>query len=283
MSVAITGSAGFIGSLLSDAFKAKGYNVVGIDRAIPSSQHTNDQNAKFNIEKEKYVDIVCDLSDASSCHGIFDGCDIVIHLAGDGNPKANFISSLVPNNIVSVYNVCIEAKRANVKRIIFASSNHTQVYGFEQMNAATEGFAGKICHPEKLINMENSSSCPTSLYGVSKIAGEAIGQFYSVREKAFEFIALRIGWVVYNNANVHKGTPLNDYLQSMYLSKEDCIGFFVAAAEAILEEKNSFFVGYAVSNNETRIYDLTETCKILKYTPVDGNGCTSFPTNNKTD
>ena len=45
---------------------------------------------------------VCDISDPQSCKGIFENCDIVIHLAGDGNPKADFISSLVPNNIVSV-------------------------------------------------------------------------------------------------------------------------------------------------------------------------------------
>jgi len=269
--IAITGSAGFIGSLLSDALKAKGYKVIGIDRAFPSSQHTKDTNANFNIEKEKYVDIVCDLSDPKACDGILNGCDVVIHLAGDGNPKAEFITSLVPNNIVSVYNICMEAQKSNVTRMIFGSSNHTQVYGFEQGNATKERFAGTFQLPASgKINMENSKNCPTSLYGACKIAGEEIGHFFSLREDAFEFLSLRIGWVIYDSPNVYEDTALNDYLQSMYLSKNDCIGYFLAAIEtANLNKKNPFYVGYAVSNNKTRLYDIEPTCKFLNFEPSD--------------
>jgi len=269
--IAITGSAGFIGSLLSDALKAKGYKVIGIDRAFPSSQHTKDTNANFNIEKEKYVDIVCDLSDPKACDGILNGCDVVIHLAGDGNPKAEFITSLVPNNIVSVYNICMEAQKSNVTRMIFGSSNHTQVYGFEQGNATKEDFAGTFQLPASgKINMENSKNCPTSLYGACKIAGEEIGHFFSLREDAFEFLSLRIGWVIYDSPNVYKDTALNDYLQSMYLSKNDCIGYFLAAIETTnLNKENPFYVGYAVSNNKTRLYDIGPTCKFLNFEPSD--------------
>ena len=268
--VAITGSAGFIGSLLSDAFREKGYTVVGIDKAVPSSQHTNDNKAEFEIKKEKYVNRVCDMSDPHSCKGIFENCDIVIHLAGDGNPKADFITSLVPNNIVSVYNVCTEAKISGVKRVIFASSNHTQVYGFEQCNATKENFAGKFALPKTgKVNLENYRNCPTSLYGVSKIAGEEIGHFFSTREQAFEFIALRIGWVVYDSPFAHKNTPLNDYLESMYLSKNDCIGYFLAAAETTnINNENPFYVGYAISNNKTALYDIKNTCETLAFAPT---------------
>ena len=94
-----------------------------------------------------------------------------------------------------------------------------------------------------------------------------MGNFFAVREKAFEFIALRIGWVVYNDANAHEGTPLNDYLQSMFLSKKDCIGYFLAAARTTNIDK--FFVGYAVSNNSTRLYDYEDTCTVLGFYPAD--------------
>ena len=56
----------------------------------------------------------------------------------------------------------------------------------------------------------------------------------------------------------------------MYLSKNDCIGYFLAAIEtANLNKKNPFYVGYAVSNNKTRLYDIEPTCKFLNFKPSD--------------
>ena len=119
------------------------------------------------------------------------------------------------------------------------------------------------------VNLENNRNCPTSLYGVSKIAGEEIGHFFSTREQAFEFIALRIGWVVYDSPFAHKNTPLNDYLESMYLSKNDCIGYFLAAAETTnINNENPFYVGYAISNNKTALYDIKNTCETLAFAPT---------------
>ena len=268
--VAITGSAGFIGSLLTEAFKREGYAVVGIDRAVPTSQHTSDEKAGFGVQKGN-VDRVVDIADPKACEGMFAGCNLVIHLAGDGNPSADFLASLVPNNIIAMHNVCKEAQASKVRRVIFASTNHTQIYGFEQMNATKPSFAGKF-HGAEHVGTVNTSTpdCPSSLYGVSKIMGEQMGNFFAVREKAFEFIGLRIGWVVYDDANAHKGTPLNDYLQSMFLSKEDCIGYFLAAARTTRIDK--FFVGYAVSNNSTRLYDYEDTCRVLNFYPADYSG-----------
>jgi len=270
MTVAVTGAAGFIGSLLVKALREKGYKVVGIDRAIPTSQHTNDKKAGFSI-KQNDVDIVADMSDAQACFGIFSGCNCVIHLAGDGNPSADFISSIVPNNIVSMYNVCEEAKRSKVKRVVFASTNHTQIYGFEQMNAAQPDFAGKQDKAQPQVDSSTPTN-PSSLYGVSKILGEEMGKYYSLQMAAFEFIALRIGWVIYDDPFVHKGTPLNDYLECMFLSKRDCAGFFLGAVETKrVSQDVPFFVGYAVSDNTNRIYNYEETCNILEYRPLDGN------------
>ena len=125
-------------------------------------------------------------------------------------------------------------------------------------------FAGTFQLPASgKINMENSKTAQQVYMGIC--VWREIGHFFSLREDAFEFLSLRIGWVIYDSPNVYKDTALNDYLQSMYLSKNDCIGYFLAAIETTnLNKKNPFYVGYAVSNNKTRLYDVNNM-QIFKF------------------
>ncbi len=51
----------------------------------------------------------------------------------------------------------------------------------------------------------------------------------------------------------------------MWLSKRDCVGIFTGAIEAKLPRE--FCVGYAISNNGMRLYDLKETVEIFGYQP----------------
>jgi nucleoside-diphosphate-sugar epimerase len=81
MRIAVTGIAGIIGKVLGDAFKDKGFEVVGIDRAEPVSQAPE---SLHKIDKER-VDVVCDLGrplDELAVKNPFEDCDVVVHLAG---------------------------------------------------------------------------------------------------------------------------------------------------------------------------------------------------------
>ena len=40
---------------------------------------------------------------------MFDGCDYVIHMAANGRPAADFMTEVLPSNIVGMFNVCEEA------------------------------------------------------------------------------------------------------------------------------------------------------------------------------
>ena len=88
-----------------------------------------------------------------------------------------------------------------------------------------ETFGGKLDLKRPLIKLTDEYS-PDSPYGVSKVFGEALGKYYSCHKNAFEFIALRIGWISYKDPSVLKGTLLEDYLRAMWLSTRDCKGFF---------------------------------------------------------
>ena len=96
-----------------------------------------------------------------------------------------------------------------------------------------------------------------------------LGKFYALKEEVFEFVGLRIGWVVYDDPSCLHGDCLNDSLRAMWLSKRDLVGFFM---DAITSPKiNKLFIGYAVSNNSSRIYNIDETCLITDYTPKDSS------------
>lgn len=64
---------------------------------------------------------------------------------------------------------------------------------------------------------------PDSYYAVSKLWGEDMGKLYARVQKDFEFVSLRIGWVLYDDPTELKGTEFEDYLRSMFLSRDDCI------------------------------------------------------------
>ncbi|MGO1924399.1 MAG: NAD-dependent epimerase/dehydratase family protein, partial [Brachybacterium tyrofermentans] len=98
-----------------------------------------------------------------------------------------------------------------------------------------------------------------SLYGVSKIFGEAIGRYYH-DEYDLDVIALRIGWVSDDPLEAQE-----DILRAMWLSREDCEQVVRCAIEAEVR----FGIYYAISNNPNRRWSLTNTTLELGYRPED--------------
>src|SRR6476660_3728935 len=63
-----------------------------------------------------------DAADPSACQAACVGMDVVIHLAADPSPAADFYSSLLDNNIKATYNIFQAAKDQGCRRVIYASS-----------------------------------------------------------------------------------------------------------------------------------------------------------------
>ena len=163
------------------------------------------------------------------------------------------------NNIEATFNVYNEVKNAGVKKIIFASTNHTQ-HG-DTLLTTPETLDLK---KNKILSLENNTN-PDSLYAVSKLFGEDLGKYFSEQHK-IKFIGLRIGWIVKgDDPTIMCGTPSEDYLRSMYLSHRDCIQAF----ERALESSRDFLIAYAISNNSTKVFDLKETSRTLNFYPED--------------
>ena len=106
--VVVIGSTGHVGTYLVPRLVAAGYEVTAVSRG-----HGDDHNK-----------VVADLSDEEAIVGLFDGLDVIIHLAASSSDRSPW-ERVLPHNIIATYNVFEEARRAGVKRIVFASSNHT--------------------------------------------------------------------------------------------------------------------------------------------------------------
>lgn len=238
--VGITGANGTVGRVLMEGL-VDDYELTAFTRRAVDFPSTI-----VNFEKAEEVT------------GAFAGLDAVIHLAADPSPMASW-EAVREHNLEGMYQVMEECRRAAVKRMVFASTNHTQ-HGNSILTTP------ETLDPTKKMRMKlGDLPNPDSLYAVSKLFGEHIGKLYS-ESFGIEFVGLRIGWIVPENTPlVMRGTPAEDYLRAMFLSHRDC----VAAHKRALEVDTAYMLAYVVSNNGRRVFDLEETRAGLGYEPQD--------------
>ncbi|MES2074756.1 MAG: NAD(P)-dependent oxidoreductase [Pseudomonadota bacterium] len=115
----------------------------------------------------------CDLADKAAVLALLDGVDAVLHFGGISTEHD--FEAIMAANIAGTYNLYEAAHKCGVRRVVFASSNHTIGYyrTTEQIDA-------------------DSPLRPDSLYGVSKCFGESLSRYYYDRT-GIETVCLRIG------------------------------------------------------------------------------------------
>jgi len=258
MIIGVTGSAGFIGQNLYSHLRSLGHQVIGFDLSTPICQGgPGITGASVSEKGMPFVDVTCDLSVAVPETAIQE-CDVVIHLAANGNPSAGW-GCVLDSNIIATRNVFAAcANEPNCKRVIFASSNHVSHGSNCEVSTTSKLLPGTMSPSASMVDTE---TIPDSLYAVSKVFGEALGVFHS-REKSFEFIAIRLGWCLYEDPSTQKGQQHDAYLRSMWLSLSDCLGYFQAAVNLPFNEGNCIVVN-AVSNNTRKTMDISHVPRLL--------------------
>ena len=209
---------------------------------------------------------IVNLQNPDEISGAFEGLDALIHLAADPSPRAPW-ESIREHNLEATYQVFQECCRSGVKRLVFASTNHTQ-HG-NTILTTPETLDTSRTERMKLTDPPN----PDSYYAVSKLFGENLGKLYSERH-GLEFVGLRIGWIIAaDDPTTKRGTPSEDYMRAMFLSHRDC----VEAHRRALEADTRYLLAYVISNNDRRVFDLEETIQALGFEPRD-NAETYFQT-----
>jgi NAD+ dependent glucose-6-phosphate dehydrogenase len=225
--VLITGAAGRIGSSLAESLKDRYDLRLHYHHKIPDQPPVSDIH-------------IADVANYDEIAPAMEGIDAVVHMAADPSTRASW-ESVRDRNISGTYNVYESARRAGVKKIVFASTNH--VMGMYDRDRQWPIYAHQPVRPD-------------SLYGVSKAFGEALARHY-VDQYGLSIICLRIGWFLER--------PRDEIGLWMWLSPRDCAQVVWRAIESPL----SFGIFYAISRNSRRHWDITDTMERLGYRPED--------------
>jgi UDP-glucose 4-epimerase len=171
----VTGGAGFIGSHIVDRLAQVAANVTIYDNFSTGRKRFISHHAGNSKVRVVHADVL----DSERLNKEMAGCDFVFHLQANADVRGGMQLTRVDleQNTIATWNV-LEAMRINeIKRIVFASS--ATVYG----------------EPNVFPTPESYASVQTSLYGASKLAGEAMVQAYSEYFGITCYIFRFVSWI----------------------------------------------------------------------------------------
>ena len=185
-----------------------------------------------------------DAADPAACQAACAGIDVVIHLAADPSPVADFYGSLLDNNIKATYNIFRAAKDQGCRRVIYASSIR-----------ALEGYPqGAPLAPDLPVR-------PIDMYGVSKCFGEATAHAFATSE-GLSSIVIRIGTFA---PQWGERKPSAAGL-SRIISARDISQLLVRCVET---PDIPFAIVHGLSDNRIKRLDIESTRALLGYAPQD--------------
>lgn len=234
----VTGSAGFIGSTLTDRLLELGHEVTGYDNL--STGHR--EFLRGALAQKRFIFAEGDLLDRERLAEAMQGVEFVFHLAANADVRFGIehpTKDLQQNTIATV-NVLEAMRAAECRRIAFASTG--SIYGEAVVFPTPENAPTPI---------------QTSLYGASKIAAEGFIQAYceGFGMQAFIFRFVSILGERYTHGHVFdffkhlKKDPrvlpvLGDGKQrKSYLYVQDCVDGILLAIERATAKVNIFNLG----------------------------------------
>ena len=242
--VLITGASGLIGTVLRDAL-ADEYALSGVDlKPVPVLDS-----------------LVADMTDLDAILPAFEGVEVVIDLAANPDQDSSW-ETVRDNNIPSTYNALEAARRAGVKRIIFASSNHaTGMYENDHPYSAIVAGEYDGIEPGSIPPITVDMPIrPDGPYGIGKTFGESAGRYYSDRF-GLSVICLRIGTLN------REGRPTSVRSFATLLTHGDLAQLVRRCIEA--PDSVRFAVLYGVSDNTWRFWDIAAGREVVGYAPED--------------
>jgi L-arabinose 1-dehydrogenase [NAD(P)+] len=246
--IAISGASGNVGQELLKGFDA--HEVTPL---------THD-------ERDEMESIAFDIMDRDAFVEALTDQDVLIHLAANPSPRADW-ESVSDVNIDGVYNAYEAAVENELDRVVFASSNHAvNMYARDDprhVESMTTGYAPPV-DPD-------DPPRPDSYYGITKAAGEAMGSYY-VDRHGIEVVNTRIGWLMTRDELADtqgegKSEEERRFAQAMWLSPRDCRQVMEKAATASIPDAQ--LTVHAISRNDERFLSLTQTLRALDYQPRD--------------
>ena len=160
----LTGADGKLGGVLRPRLIARGAVLTSSGYHLPMPVSPQERVLSGDLRDDVVVDVA------------LAGADAVIHLAG--NSVEAPLAEIVQNNLLALQRLYEGARRHQVKRIVFASSNH--VVGMYPV--------GQRLKPSDPVR-------PDGNYGLSKVWGEAMARLY-FDKFGIETVSIRIGTAI---------------------------------------------------------------------------------------
>ena len=232
-SVLVTGAAGRIGSHLRSGLPPLGWRLRCLDLAAPAEP----DGLPWSIGDDG------DIGDPEALAKAMAGVEAVVHLAGQPTEAAWPV--IRESNIEGCYQLFEAARRAGVRRQVYASSNHA--VGFTPRPAGS----GEL--------PADTPARPDTLYGVSKVFGEALARYYCDRY-GFQVACLRIG--------TFAERPPDQRSLASWLSPADCARLVDACLRSSALD---YALIWGISANSERWWSLAAGER-LGYYPQDDAG-----------
>jgi uronate dehydrogenase len=210
--ILLTGAAGGLGRVLRDRIKPWA-DVVRLSDI-----------GELGAARDGEEIVQCDLADKAAVLAMMEGVDAVLHFGGISTEHA--FEDIMQANILGTYNLYEAVHKCGVKRVVFASSNHT--VGFYRTTDLVDA---------------DMPVRPDTFYGVSKCFGEALSRYYYDR-LGIETVCLRIGSSF--------PEPANKRMMVTYFSYDDLVESLRCA---LFTPRVGHTIAFGVSDNPGKWWD----------------------------
>lgn len=241
MRVLLTGAGGTIGSGFRHEYLSRYRDAYSLRLGVHSSDFSDD----------RFDDIVrMDVEDEASLRLAVADVDVVVHLAANPDwETGDFDGELLGPNIVGAYNMFEAARLAGCRRVVYASSVHA-IMGY----------------PVDLQIHEHDPSRPDTLYGVTKVFGEALCSSYAYVHD-MSCIAIRIGAYVPDEEKQTVVASDNPQLLDIVISQRDMAQLLHRCIVAPDDVRYAVIAG--LSDNRFKRMSIERARELLGYAPQD--------------
>jgi UDP-glucose 4-epimerase len=240
VTIAVTGGSGKLGRAVVEALRAQGDDVVVLDRAVERGPRTT------TVDLSDYgqtVDAVLGVQDR------YDRLDAIVHLAAIPAPGIAPDAETFRNNMLTTFNVFQAAKRAGIRRIVYAWSETVLGLPFDTP-------------PPYIPVDEEYETRPESVYSMVKRLEEDMAKTFVRWDPSLSITALRFSNVMapedYAEFPAYDADPMlrkwnlwgyidaRDGAQAVSLALAQALpgfeAFIIAAADTVMSRPNASLV-----------------------------------------
>jgi NAD+ dependent glucose-6-phosphate dehydrogenase len=199
-------------------------------------------DAKLLKAEEDDEVVQADIQNLDAFKAACAGVKALVHLAAISD-EDDFMSKLLPGNVVGAYNAYEAARHSGVK-VIFASTAQTVLY-----------------YPKGQWITTDMPVRPWTVYACTKVFGETLGRYYSDAH-GMSVNCLRICW--FQNYDSEQLAVREDMMRE-WVSPRDLAQLVTRCIRSDVK----FGIFFGVSNNTGRYWDVSNATKLVGYEPQD--------------